>query len=193
MEYGLRAGVLQFRLRGGGGRCSLRHVLGRRHVRVHSSSIVVVRCGGAAAHLGQGEPVWADANYLVDGPGWAHVAATVEDCAITLQPICGYDPKDPNTADVPVPDFRKALTGRLPAGESGKGFRVGVVKELIDDEQVTPEVRKAFWRAVEMLVDLGAEVGGSFGPAGALGASHLLYAYVRGDARAVQGSGSTNG
>ena len=86
------------------------------------------------------------------------MSRTVEDCAITLQPICGYDPKDPNTADVPVPDFRKALTGRLPAGESGEGFRVGVVKELVDDEQVTPEVRRAFWRAVEMLVDLGAEV-----------------------------------
>ena len=86
------------------------------------------------------------------------MSRSVEDCAITLQPICGYDPKDPNTADVAVPDFRKLLTGRLPKGESGKGFRVGVVKELIDDEQVTPEVRKAFWRAVEMLVDLGAEV-----------------------------------
>ena len=58
------------------------------------------------------------------------MSRTVEDCAITLQPICGYDPKDPNTADVPVPDFRKALTGRLPKGESGKGIRVGVVKEL---------------------------------------------------------------
>ena len=78
MEYGLRAGVLQFRLRGGGGRCSLRHVLGRRHVRVHSSSIVVVRGGGTAAHVEQGEPVWVDADNLVDGPGGADVAHTAE-------------------------------------------------------------------------------------------------------------------
>ena len=86
------------------------------------------------------------------------MSRTVEDAAITLQPICGYDPKDPNTADVPAPDFRKALTGRLPVGSSGGTLRVGIVKELTEDEQVTPEVRRAFLRAVEMLADLGAEV-----------------------------------
>ena len=73
VEYGLRAWVFQFRFRGCGGRCSLRHVLGRRHVRVDTASIVVVRCGGTSAHLGQGEPVWADADYMVHGPGGADV------------------------------------------------------------------------------------------------------------------------
>ena len=86
------------------------------------------------------------------------MSRTVEDAAITLQPICGHDPKDSNTADVPAPDFRKALTGGLPVGSSGGALRVGVVKELTEDEQVTPEVRRAFLRAVEMLADLGAEV-----------------------------------
>ena len=86
------------------------------------------------------------------------MSRTVEDAAITLQPICGHDPKDPNTAEVSVPDFRRALTGSLPMGSSGEALRVGVIRELTEDEQVTPEVRRAFLRAVEMLVDLGAEV-----------------------------------
>ena len=86
------------------------------------------------------------------------MSRTVEDAAITLQPICGIDPKDPNTADVPVPDFREALTGTIPSGSSGESLRVGVIRELTEDEQVTPEVRRAFLRAVEMLADLGAEV-----------------------------------
>ncbi len=86
------------------------------------------------------------------------MSRSVEDAAITLQPICGHDPKDPNTADVPVPDFREALTGVIPSGSSGESLRVGVIRELTEDEQVTPEVRRAFLRAVEMLADLGAEV-----------------------------------
>ena len=86
------------------------------------------------------------------------MSRSVEDAAITLQPICGRDPKDPNTADVPVPDYREALTGRLPRGSVGGSLRVGVIKELTDDEQVDPLVRRAFLRGVEMLSDLGAEV-----------------------------------
>jgi aspartyl-tRNA(Asn)/glutamyl-tRNA(Gln) amidotransferase subunit A len=38
---------------------------------------------------------------------------TVEDCAIMLQAIAGYDPKDPATADRPIPDYRAALTGDI--------------------------------------------------------------------------------
>ena len=81
------------------------------------------------------------------------MSRSVEDCAITLQPICGYDPKDPNTRQVPVPNFRKALTGELQ-----KGLKVGLVKELTYDEMVTPEVRGAFLDAVDILSGLGAEV-----------------------------------
>ena len=48
------------------------------------------------------------------------MARNVEDCAILLQAIAGYDPKDPASADVPVPDFRDALKNGI------KGLRVGV-------------------------------------------------------------------
>ena len=80
------------------------------------------------------------------------MSRSVEDCAITLGPICGLDPKDPNTVDVPVPNFRKALTGDI------KGLRMGLVKELTYDEQVVPEVREATLNAVAVFGELGAEV-----------------------------------
>ena len=38
---------------------------------------------------------------------------TVEDCAILLQAIAGHDPKDPASADRPIPDYRAALTGDI--------------------------------------------------------------------------------
>jgi aspartyl-tRNA(Asn)/glutamyl-tRNA(Gln) amidotransferase subunit A len=80
------------------------------------------------------------------------MSQTVEDCAMTLQPICGYDPKDPNTRDVPTPDFREALKGDV------RGMRVGLVKELTYDPMVTPEVREATMDAVKVLEGLGARV-----------------------------------
>jgi len=43
---------------------------------------------------------------------------TVQDAAIVLQAIAGYDPRDPASADLPVPDYRAALA---PAPQAGRG------------------------------------------------------------------------
>ena len=51
------------------------------------------------------------------------MARTVEDCAIMLTSMCGYDPKDSTSLNLAVPDFAAGLTGNL------KGKRVGVPKE----------------------------------------------------------------
>jgi aspartyl-tRNA(Asn)/glutamyl-tRNA(Gln) amidotransferase subunit A len=80
------------------------------------------------------------------------LARTVEDCALTLQAIAGYDPHDAYTWDVPVPDYRAALDGNL------AGTRVGVVQELLDAEVVEPEVRDAVAQAVHVLAALGAQI-----------------------------------
>ena len=77
---------------------------------------------------------------------------TVEDCAITLQAIAGYDPKDPYTSDLPVPDYRQALDGDI------RGTRVGVVKEMLHSDRVDPEVREAVSQSAKVLGDLGASV-----------------------------------
>src|SRR5271163_2426026 len=76
---------------------------------------------------------------------------TVEDCAIMLQAIAGHDPKDPASADCPIPDYRGALTGDL------RGLRIGIVRHLYEDDTiVAPEVRAALDEAYAVFRSLGA-------------------------------------
>jgi aspartyl-tRNA(Asn)/glutamyl-tRNA(Gln) amidotransferase subunit A len=77
---------------------------------------------------------------------------TVEDCALMLQAIAGHDPNDRYTYDVPVPNYSAALRKGI------KGVRVGLIKELVEAEQVTPEVRSAVKTAARKLQSLGAKV-----------------------------------
>jgi aspartyl-tRNA(Asn)/glutamyl-tRNA(Gln) amidotransferase subunit A len=75
----------------------------------------------------------------------------VTDAALLLGAIAGHDPCDSTSLDMPVPDYRKALTGDI------RGVRVGVPQEyLIDGLQ--PEVEAAVRAAVDTLAALGAEV-----------------------------------
>jgi aspartyl-tRNA(Asn)/glutamyl-tRNA(Gln) amidotransferase subunit A len=80
------------------------------------------------------------------------ISRTVEDAAITLGAIAGYDPKDPYTWNTPVPDYRHALDGNI------KGMKIGVVRELINSQMVESEVREAVVRATAVLGELGASV-----------------------------------
>ncbi len=79
---------------------------------------------------------------------------TVEDCAIMLQAIAGYDPNDPASATRPASDYRAAL-----AGDIG-GLRIGVVRHLHEDDcSMTAEVGAALERAFEVFRSLGARLG----------------------------------
>ena len=80
------------------------------------------------------------------------ISRTVEDAAITLGAIAGYDPKDPYTWDSPVPDYGQALDGNI------KGVRVGLITEQINSEVVEPEVKEAVVKATSVLGELGASV-----------------------------------
>jgi aspartyl-tRNA(Asn)/glutamyl-tRNA(Gln) amidotransferase subunit A len=78
---------------------------------------------------------------------------TVEDCAILLQAIAGHDPKDPASADRPVPDYRGALTGDI------RDLRIGIVRHLYEDDMtVAPEVRAALEEAYAVFRSLGARL-----------------------------------
>jgi aspartyl-tRNA(Asn)/glutamyl-tRNA(Gln) amidotransferase subunit A len=79
------------------------------------------------------------------------MARTVEDVAILLGAIAGWDPRDPTTSHVPVPDYRGALHGGV------KGLRLGLPREYFG-ERVDPEVQAAVSRAVRALEGLGATV-----------------------------------
>jgi aspartyl-tRNA(Asn)/glutamyl-tRNA(Gln) amidotransferase subunit A len=76
---------------------------------------------------------------------------TVEDCAIMLQAIAGHDPKDPASANGPIPDYRAALTGDI------RGLRIGIVRHLYEDDMtVAPEVRAGLDDAYAVFRSLGA-------------------------------------
>jgi aspartyl-tRNA(Asn)/glutamyl-tRNA(Gln) amidotransferase subunit A len=76
---------------------------------------------------------------------------SVEDCAIMLQAIAGHDPKDPASADRPVPDYRANLTGSI------KGLRIGVLRRLFEeDAPIPPAAKTALEAAFDVLRGLGA-------------------------------------
>ena len=78
------------------------------------------------------------------------ISRSVEDAAITLQAIAGHDPRDPYTWNVPVPDYRQALTGDI------QGVKLGVVQERMDSPALDPEFRQTVAKAIGVLGELGA-------------------------------------
>ncbi|TVP71436.1 MAG: Asp-tRNA(Asn)/Glu-tRNA(Gln) amidotransferase subunit GatA [Rhodobacteraceae bacterium] len=76
---------------------------------------------------------------------------TVRDAAIMLEAMCGHDPKDSTSADLPVPDFEAMLTGDI------RGTKIGIPREYRMDGM--PAEIEALWaRGAEMLRDAGAEI-----------------------------------
>lgn len=79
------------------------------------------------------------------------LAKSVEDAALMLGAMAGYDPQDPSTADVPVPTYVRALTGDI------KGLKVGLPREYFFDG-IDTEVEDAVKKAIKVLEGLGASV-----------------------------------
>ncbi len=79
------------------------------------------------------------------------VARTVEDCAILLGSMAGFDPRDSTSVDRAVPDFAAACARGV------KGLRIGVPREYRMDGM--PEAIEALWRqGLAWLREAGAEV-----------------------------------
>ena len=94
-------------------------------------------------------------RYGVLGGSWSMdtvgpISRSVEDAAITLGAIAGHDPRDPYTWDVPVPDYRKALTGDI------QGVKLGVIQERMDAPNLDSEFRETVAKAIGVLGELGA-------------------------------------
>jgi aspartyl-tRNA(Asn)/glutamyl-tRNA(Gln) amidotransferase subunit A len=73
------------------------------------------------------------------------------DCALMLGAMAGYDPKDPTTSVLPVPDYVAALTGQI------KGLRVGLLRTFFMDSAAAPQ-QEAVARAVKTMGELGASI-----------------------------------
>ena len=75
----------------------------------------------------------------------------VEDAALMLQALAGYDPKDPGTAAEPVPDYRRALD------QMDRPPRIGLIKDYFFSH-AEPEVQQHTEEAVQRLAQGGAQV-----------------------------------
>jgi len=79
------------------------------------------------------------------------LARTVEDSALMLQAMAGYDAKDSTSVDQPVPDYTAAMTGDI------RGLRVGVPAEYRMDG-TPPEIEALWQQGIDWLRDAGAEI-----------------------------------
>ena len=79
------------------------------------------------------------------------VAKNVRDCAYLYSVIAGPDENDLTTVEAPAVE--------IPTGDSLKGIRIGVPKEMNGAEGIEPGVTDAVRAAIELAESLGAEVG----------------------------------
>lgn len=79
------------------------------------------------------------------------IAKTVEDSAILLESMAGYDPKDSTSLNEAVPDWRAAC------GQSVKGLRVGVPKEYTMDG-IPKEIEDVWAEGIDWMREAGAEI-----------------------------------
>ena len=88
-------------------------------------------------------------SWSLDHPG--PMVRTVEDAALSMNAIAGYDPKDVASARVDIPDYTTALTGDV------RGLRIGVVREYFE-APLDPEVDRSVRDAIGVLESMGAVV-----------------------------------
>ncbi|MEE4204855.1 MAG: Asp-tRNA(Asn)/Glu-tRNA(Gln) amidotransferase subunit GatA [Erythrobacter sp.] len=79
------------------------------------------------------------------------MARSVEDCAIMLEAMAGFDPKDATSLDMPVPDWEAALSSDL------KGKKVGIPREY-RMEGTDQAILDSWEQGKAWLKDAGAEI-----------------------------------
>ena len=79
------------------------------------------------------------------------MARDVRDCAIMLEAMAGFDPKDATSLDLPVPAWEAGLSGDL------KGKKVGIPREYRMDG-TADEIVQSWEQGIAWLKDAGAEV-----------------------------------
>jgi len=75
---------------------------------------------------------------------------SAEDIALFLGVIAGFDPEDPGSEDVAVPDYPAGLNGGV------RGLRLGLVEDWHRDAKAHPDLAPAIEAAVEVLRGEGA-------------------------------------
>jgi len=79
------------------------------------------------------------------------ITKDVEDCAIMMNAISGFDPHDSTSVNVEVPDYKQSLAKEV------KGIRSGIPDEYFV-EGMDPDVERSVKEAIERFGEWGAEV-----------------------------------
>ncbi len=79
------------------------------------------------------------------------ITKDVEDCAILMNAISGYDPKDSTSVNVRVPDYKKSLEKDV------EGIRIGIPEEYFI-EGIDPDVERSVNEAIDSFKKWGAEI-----------------------------------
>jgi aspartyl-tRNA(Asn)/glutamyl-tRNA(Gln) amidotransferase subunit A len=91
-------------------------------------------------------------SYSLDTCG--PLTRTVEDAALGLQAIAGFDPGCPGSVDGPIPDYVGALARGI------EGLRIGVLRHFWERDHVaSAPVASAMEDALDVLRGLGAQLG----------------------------------
>jgi aspartyl-tRNA(Asn)/glutamyl-tRNA(Gln) amidotransferase subunit A len=79
------------------------------------------------------------------------MARDVRDCAIMLEAMAGFDPKDSTSLDLPVPGWEANLSSDV------RGKRIGIPKEY-RIEGVPGEIDRVWEQGIALMRDAGAEI-----------------------------------
>jgi len=79
------------------------------------------------------------------------ITKDVQDCALILKIIAGFDPFDSTTVNLPVPDYTRSLVNDI------RGIKIGVPAEYFV-EGIDKEVKEIVLKAIEKLRQLGARI-----------------------------------
>lgn len=84
------------------------------------------------------------------------IARSVEDCALLLDALAGFDSADPDSVEAPPMDFTASLMDRREPAEAARGARIGVPRQYFWEAE--PEVAALVRTAIGALEALGADV-----------------------------------
>jgi aspartyl-tRNA(Asn)/glutamyl-tRNA(Gln) amidotransferase subunit A len=81
------------------------------------------------------------------------LAWSVEEVALLLQVIAGYEPRDSTSLDRQVPDYMAVLQST-----DLRGIKIGVLRDALDVEGIDESIRSAVIASIDVFRDAGAEI-----------------------------------
>ncbi|QEF96657.1 Glutamyl-tRNA(Gln) amidotransferase subunit A [Stieleria maiorica] len=81
------------------------------------------------------------------------IAWSADDCALLMNVIAGFEPRDSTSLDQPVPDYTLATESN-----DLRGLRIGVLRESLQAEGIDESIRTTLAHAIGVLAELGAEI-----------------------------------